>query len=34
MLAWIGLLSTDGYVKLLTDVIPNPPNWLDGNAYW
>ncbi|MGZ4222828.1 MAG: ABC transporter permease [Solirubrobacteraceae bacterium] len=35
MLAWIGLLSTDGYVnKLLTDIgIPNPPNWLDGNAY-
>ena len=34
MLAWIGLLSTDGYVnKLLTDIgIPNPPNWLDGNA--
>ena len=35
MLAWIGLLSTDGYVnKLLTDIgIANPPNWLNGNAY-
>jgi putrescine transport system permease protein len=35
MLAWIGLLSTDGYVnKLLTDLgISNPPNWLNGNAY-
>ena len=35
MLAWIGLLSTDGYVnKLLTDIgISNPPNWLNGNAY-
>jgi len=35
MLAWIGLLSTDGYVnKLLMDLgISNPPNWLNGNAY-
>jgi ABC-type spermidine/putrescine transport system permease subunit I len=35
MLAWIGLLSTDGYVnKLLGDIgIANPPNWLNGNAY-
>ena len=35
MLAWIGLLSTDGYVnKLLTTIgIAHPPNWLNGNAY-
>ena len=35
MLAWIGLLSTDGYVnKILMDLgIAHPPNWLDGNAY-
>jgi ABC-type spermidine/putrescine transport system permease subunit I len=35
MLAWIGLLSTDGYVnKLLIDIgIAHPPNWLNGNAY-
>jgi putrescine transport system permease protein len=35
MLAWIGLLSSDGYVnKLLIDVgIAHPPNWLNGNAY-
>jgi ABC-type spermidine/putrescine transport system permease subunit I len=35
MLAWIGLLSTDGYVnKILIDLgIAHPPNWLDGNAY-
>jgi spermidine/putrescine transport system permease protein len=35
MLAWIGLLSTDGYVnKILSDLgIANPPNWLDGNPY-
>jgi putrescine transport system permease protein len=35
MLAWIGLLSTDGYInKVLIDLgIAHPPNWLDGNAY-
>jgi putrescine transport system permease protein len=35
MLAWIGLLSTDGYVnKVLTAIgIAHPPNWLNGNAY-
>ena len=35
MLAWIGLLSSDGYVnKVLTLVgITNPPDWLNGNAY-
>ena len=35
MLAWIGLLSSDGYVnKLLIDIgIAHPPNWLNGNAY-
>jgi putrescine transport system permease protein len=35
MLAWIGLLSTDGYVnKILSSIgIANPPNWLDGNPY-
>ncbi len=35
MLAWIGLLSNDGYVnKLLIDLgIAHPPNWLNGNAY-
>src|SRR5947209_13012251 len=35
MLAWIGLLSTDGYVnKLLIDIgIAHPPNWLNGNPY-
>ena len=35
MLAWIGLLSSDGYVnKLLIDLgISHPPNWLNGNAY-
>jgi spermidine/putrescine transport system permease protein len=35
MLAWIGLLQSDGYVnKLLIDVgIAHPPNWLNGNAY-
>jgi len=35
MLAWIGLLSSDGYVnKLLIDLgIKHPPNWLNGNAY-
>ena len=35
MLAWIGLLSSDGYVnKVLTLVgITNPPDWLNGNPY-
>jgi putrescine transport system permease protein len=35
MLAWIGLLSSDGYVnKLLVDLgIAHPPNWLNGNPY-
>src|SRR5579863_1097689 len=35
MLAWIGLLSSDGYVnKVLTSVgITHPPDWLNGNAY-
>jgi spermidine/putrescine transport system permease protein len=35
MLAWIGLLSTDGYVnQILTTIgIAHPPNWLNGNAY-
>src|SRR5579859_2804217 len=35
MLAWIGLLSPDGYVnKLLQAIgIAHPPNWLNGNAY-
>jgi spermidine/putrescine transport system permease protein len=35
MLAWIGLLSSDGYVnKVLGDIgIGHPPNWLNGNAY-
>src|SRR6202035_3492323 len=35
MLAWIGLLSSDGYVnKVLTTIgIGHPPNWLNGNAY-
>ena len=35
MLAWIGLLSTDGYVnKMLIDLgIAHPPDWLNGNAY-
>jgi spermidine/putrescine transport system permease protein len=35
MLAWIGLLSSDGYVnKLLIDLgIGHPPNWLNGNPY-
>ena len=35
MLAWIGLLSTDGYVnKLLVDIgLAHPPNWLNGNPY-
>jgi spermidine/putrescine transport system permease protein len=35
MLAWIGLLSSDGYVnKLLSGIgIGHPPDWLNGNAY-
>jgi ABC-type spermidine/putrescine transport system permease subunit I len=35
MLAWIGLLSSDGYVnKVLSTIgITHPPDWLNGNAY-
>jgi putrescine transport system permease protein len=35
MLAWIGLLASDGYVnKVLIDIgIGHPPDWLNGNAY-
>ena len=35
MLAWIGLLSSDGYVnKILIDLgIAHPPDWLNGNPY-
>ncbi len=35
MLAWIGLLSSDGYINqfLQTIGIAHPPNWLNGNAY-
>jgi spermidine/putrescine transport system permease protein len=35
MLAWIGLLSSDGYVnKLLQGIgFAHPPDWLNGNAY-
>ena len=35
MLAWIGLLSSDGYVnKILMDLgIAHPPDWLNGNPY-
>jgi spermidine/putrescine transport system permease protein len=35
MLAWIGLLSPDGYVnQILSWVgITHPPDWLNGNAY-
>jgi ABC-type spermidine/putrescine transport system permease subunit I len=35
MLAWIGLLASDGYVnKILTGIgIAHPPDWLNGNAY-
>jgi len=35
MLAWIGLLSSDGYVnKLLSTIgITHPPDWLNGNPY-
>jgi spermidine/putrescine transport system permease protein len=35
MLAWIGLLSSDGYVNqsLQTIGITHPPDWLNGNPY-
>jgi spermidine/putrescine transport system permease protein len=35
MLAWIGLLSSDGYVnKMLSDIgITHPPDWLNGNPW-
>src|SRR5205085_9505590 len=35
MLAWIGLLQSDGYVNqiLQTVGITHPPNWLSGNPY-
>src|SRR2546421_2591488 len=35
MLAWIGLLSSDGYVnKVLTWIgVAHPPDWLNGNPY-
>jgi spermidine/putrescine transport system permease protein len=35
MLAWIGLLSSDGYVNKLLSAIgfAHPPDWLNGNAY-
>jgi putrescine transport system permease protein len=35
MLAWIGLLSSDGYVnKVLSAIgIGHPPDWLNGNPY-
>jgi spermidine/putrescine transport system permease protein len=35
MLAWIGLLSPDGYVNKILEGIgwSHPPNWLNGNAY-
>ena len=35
MLAWIGLLSSDGYVNQLLQTvgITHPPNWLNGNPY-
>lgn len=35
MLAWIGLLSPDGYVNQVLQAIgiSHPPNWLNGNAY-
>jgi spermidine/putrescine transport system permease protein len=35
MLAWIGLLSPDGYVNQILQGlgITHPPNWLNGNAY-
>jgi putrescine transport system permease protein len=35
MLAWIGLLSPDGYVNQIMSWvgITHPPDWLNGNAY-
>jgi spermidine/putrescine transport system permease protein len=35
MLAWIGLLSPDGYVNQILQAIgiAHPPDWLNGNAY-
>ncbi len=35
MLAWIGLLSSDGYVNKLMQTmgIGHPPDWLNGNPY-
>jgi putrescine transport system permease protein len=35
MLAWIGLLSPDGYVNQLLSTlgIAHPPDWLNGNPY-
>ena len=35
MLAWIGLLSSDGYVNQVLQAIgiTHPPDWLNGNAY-
>src|SRR5438309_3484698 len=35
MLAWIGLLSSDGYVNQLLQTlgITHPPDWLNGNPY-
>jgi ABC-type spermidine/putrescine transport system permease subunit I len=35
MLAWIGLLSPDGWVNAILQAlgIANPPDWLDGNPY-
>jgi spermidine/putrescine transport system permease protein len=35
MLAWIGLLSPDGYVNQILQAIgiAHPPDWLSGNAY-
>jgi putrescine transport system permease protein len=35
MLAWIGLLASDGYVnKVLSGFgVAHPPDWLNGNAY-
>ncbi|MGH2870594.1 MAG: ABC transporter permease [Solirubrobacteraceae bacterium] len=35
MLAWIGLLSPDGYVNQVLQAIgiAHPPDWLSGNAY-
>ena len=35
MLAWIGLLSPDGWVNAIMQAIgiSNPPDWLDGNPY-